>query len=302
MTNEKKPDQLEIEKIKLERLKVYGKIITVLISISIGTFGVAYINNNLQNKKLEGQMRMEEMENLGKFLDYALKKDVTERIRFADYFAKLTISDKVRGRWGEYLKGLKALQTDEEKSKEKLEAAQKAGDSEKVKKLEIELAKLKAQTAPLPKEDEYLTNEKAERLYLDKDWKPRIYTENKFDVKTINDDKVVVDHATGLTWQQSGSKEFMTYDEARRYIAQLNRGKFAGYSNWRLPTLKEAITLLEQEKNSDRLFIGSEFDNKQGWIWTSDLYSASSAWVVTFGIGSCGYYDFYGNSYVRAVR
>ncbi len=218
MTDEKKPDNLEIEKIKLERLKVYGKIITVLISICIGTFGVAYINNNLQNKKLEGQMRMEEMENLGKFLDYALKKDVTERIRFADYFAKLTISDKVRGRWGEYLKGLKALQTDEEKSKEKLEAAQKAGDSAKVKKLEIELAKLTVQTAPLPKEDEYLTSKEAKRLYLDKDGKPKTYTVNDFEEKTIDGSNVVIDKATGLTWQQSGSKEYMNYDKARRYI------------------------------------------------------------------------------------
>ncbi len=197
---------------------------------------------------------------------------------------------------------MKSMQTDEVKSKEKLETAQKAGDSAKVNKLEIELAKLTVQTAPLHKDDEYLTIEKVTSLYLDKDWKPQVYTVNDFEEKTINGNNVVIDKATGLTWQQSGSKEYMNYDKARRYILQLNHDKFAGYNDWRLPMLKEAITLLEQEKISDGLFIDSKFDKTQKWIWTSDLYGASVAWVVYFSYGYC-YYGYFGlDNYVRAVR
>ena len=35
---------IEKERIKLERLKLYGKILTVFISIGLGTFAVAFIN------------------------------------------------------------------------------------------------------------------------------------------------------------------------------------------------------------------------------------------------------------------
>jgi hypothetical protein len=51
------------------------------------------------------------------------------------------------------------------------------------------------------------------------------------------------------------------------------------------------------------LYIDPTFDKQQQWIWTSDTYSASSAWVVVFGYGGCGYsFDFNYDSSVRAVR
>ena len=53
--------------------------------------------------------------------------------------------------------------------------------------------------------------------------------------------KLVIDHATGLMWQQGGSPKEMDYADAARYIRDLNNQKFAGYSDWRLPTLEEAM-------------------------------------------------------------
>jgi hypothetical protein len=52
---------------------------------------------------------------------------------------------------------------------------------------------------------------------------------------------VVVDTLTGLMWQQSGSKKVKSYKEAKEYIKKLNKKQFAGYNNWRLPTLEEAV-------------------------------------------------------------
>ncbi len=179
MTEKKKRDNLEIEKIKLARLKVYGKIITVLISIGIGTFGVAVINSKLQEKQLaqqalvnEATRQQAEMENLGKFLEHALKKDIIERIRFATYFAKVTIDEKARGRWGKYLDSLKALETERKQLEEQIRVAQEEGDSqpEDIKELKRDLDNLKRQMAPSPKDNEYMTSQKAEDyLILGKD-------------------------------------------------------------------------------------------------------------------------------------
>ena len=126
---------------------------------------------------------------------------------------------------------------------------------------------------------------------------------NNYEVK--HNGEVVFDSASGLMWQQSGSDEYMTYENAKAYVAQLH---YAGYSDWRLPTLEEAMSLMEPMKNSDDLYIDSLFDSKQKWIWTSDQYGASSAWVAGFSYGGCNFSDFYyyvndpTYFYVRAVR
>jgi len=113
--------------------------------------------------------------------------------------------------------------------------------------------------------------------------------------------KLVIDHATGLMWQQSGSANHMTYVDAEKYIRDLNNQRFAGYNDWRLPTLEEAVSLMEPKK-LDGLYLDSVFERKQSWIWTVDQESAGRAWVVDFGVGDClRFGDDYGY-FVRAVR
>ncbi len=127
---------------------------------------------------------------------------------------------------------------------------------------------------------------------------------NKFEEHIIKGDKVIRDRASGLMWEQYGSKEYMTYEDAKTYISKRNNDQFAGYNDWRLPTLEEAMSLVEPGLNSDNLYIDSIFDLKQRRIWTLDQYSASRAWVVDFDYGLCYYgYDVGGyDGYVRAVR
>ncbi len=113
--------------------------------------------------------------------------------------------------------------------------------------------------------------------------------------------KVIVDKTTGLMWQQSGSENYMVYSDAQEYIKELNRQEFAGYSDWRLPTLEEAMSLMEREKKNG-LYIDPVFERKQEWIWTADKESASRAWVVYFYGGGCYHSVLLDNIYVRAVR
>jgi hypothetical protein len=114
---------------------------------------------------------------------------------------------------------------------------------------------------------------------------------------------VVMDHATGLMWQQSGSTNLLTYADAEKYVSDLNAKRFAGYNNWRLPTLEEAMSLMEPtEKNGD-LYIDPVFDKTQRWIWTADKAdSAGVAWVADFSNGYCSHFRVTYSHFVRVVR
>jgi hypothetical protein len=110
--------------------------------------------------------------------------------------------------------------------------------------------------------------------------------------------EIVLDGATGLMWQQSGSQITMNFAGAENYIQLLNRERFAGYNDWHLPTLEEAMSLMEPEKENDDLYIDPIFDERQEWLWTADEESAGRAWYVYFINGSC----LRSGSFVRAVR
>jgi serine/threonine-protein kinase len=118
----------------------------------------------------------------------------------------------------------------------------------------------------------------------------------------LEDGKVVFDKTTGLTWQQSGSKEEIIYEKAERYIRDLNKKRFVGHNDWRLPTLEEAMSLMEPKKNKQGLYIDSVFDKEQSWIWTVDKESAGVAWVVSFYDGNRSNNPLDSSYYVRAVR
>ncbi|MDZ7359611.1 MAG: DUF1566 domain-containing protein [candidate division KSB1 bacterium] len=116
-------------------------------------------------------------------------------------------------------------------------------------------------------------------------------------------ESVVMDYATGLMWQQGGTEKSMGWKDAQEYIEKLNREKFAGYDDWRLPTLEEAMSLMEPKKMNGYLYIDPVFDPEPRWIWTADKKSAGRAWYVDFNFGGCVHYDIgYYGYYVRAVR
>ncbi len=91
-----------------------------------------------------------------------------------------------------------------------------------------------------------------------------------YERKLINGDVVIIDYATGLNWQQSGSAKTMSWAETNIYIDNLNSSKFAGYTDWRVPTIEELVSLVEFEINDDGLYIDPLFDSTQRWCGSSD--------------------------------
>ncbi len=160
MAEETETVRLETERMKSERLKVYGKIVTVLITVALGTFGVALINDSfqkrqleqqrmmneaeldLQQKKAEAERRQAEMKYLGDYLKFALEDDISKRLRFAEYFAILTVSPDLQERWKVYHADMEAALAEKQQLEAELLEARQAGDNQTQGKLESQLSML----------------------------------------------------------------------------------------------------------------------------------------------------------------
>jgi Protein of unknown function (DUF1566) len=59
------------------------------------------------------------------------------------------------------------------------------------------------------------------------------------------DGLTVYDNNTGLTWQQSNSDNKLSYSQALDYVGTMNAQNYAGFSDWRLPTIKQLYSLID---------------------------------------------------------
>jgi tetratricopeptide (TPR) repeat protein len=127
--------------------------------------------------------------------------------------------------------------------------------------------------------------------------------QHQYEEVTRQGEKLIIDHTTHLTWQKFSSEKNFKFARAQEYIRELNTQKYAGYNDWRLPTLEEAMSLMEPQKSY--MYINSLFFDTYS-IWTADTYpyspsAAEWGWYVEFSkglaVGDIGF------SYpVRAVR
>ena len=127
--------------------------------------------------------------------------------------------------------------------------------------------------------------------------------QHQYEPKIVNGCDVVIDHATALMWQYSGSQDRLTWMQAKEYVRQLNEVQFAGYSDWRLPTIEELSSLLEPQKLPGKLYIEPVFDPIQRICWSADIFdSSANVWFVYFEHGYVSNTDADSELYVRAVR
>lgn len=113
-------------------------------------------------------------------------------------------------------------------------------------------------------------------------------------------DSIISDKSTNLMWQRFGSQPNLTQAQANRYLINLNARNFSGYSDWRLPTLEEAMSLMEPEIING-LHIHRDFGRNQESIITSDKINEERAWFVYYKDGIADYYPLKDIT-IRAVR
>ncbi|MCP4112313.1 MAG: DUF1566 domain-containing protein [Desulfobacteraceae bacterium] len=128
-----------------------------------------------------------------------------------------------------------------------------------------------------------------------------VYDKNTIGVVEVCFTTTVKDAATGLMWDKAGSDNRMTFKGAQAYIESLNSKKFEGYNDWRLPTLEELASLLENKMVND-IYIDPVFKCNKEFYWTTAKRASGGVWLVDFGGGCVGWGYAEGICYVRAVR
>ena len=104
---------------------------------------------------------------------------------------------------------------------------------------------------------------------------------------TDNGNGTVLDRESGLMWMKGDSwvelGRLITWHESQKFIQEKNISKFAGYTNWRLPTAKDAHSLFSEDKvNTDKdgceIHIDPVFTQGGGYTtWTSETRAAKQA-------------------------
>ncbi|MFQ5483552.1 MAG: DUF1566 domain-containing protein [Nitrospinaceae bacterium] len=102
-----------------------------------------------------------------------------------------------------------------------------------------------------------------------------------------NGDGTVTDRETTLVWTREDTWQrdvrWVSWDEAAEYALTLGQSKFAGYSDWRLPSMEEGMSLLvEASVNKDKY-------GKEIYLDPAFPGEGLSTFWVQDGVGQDGY-------------
>jgi hypothetical protein len=139
-----------------------------------------------------------------------------------------------------------------------------------------------------------------------------------------NGDGTITDNNTGLMWEKlSSDGSIHDYIDTYPWIMAgwfkvwtLNNDEFAGYTDWRIPNVKELQSIVDYERSSPS--VDPVFDTGctpgctvttcsctwAGYYWSSTSYALNpvEAWIVNFSTGWNSVLDKDDNNLVRAVR
>ncbi|MEJ2693383.1 MAG: DUF1566 domain-containing protein, partial [Candidatus Thiodiazotropha sp.] len=87
-----------------------------------------------------------------------------------------------------------------------------------------------------------------------------------------NSDGTVTDYTTRLMWKSKASAD-VSRSDADRYVSTLNTKKYAGYSDWRLPTTEEMASLIDWHRYGATSYLDHNiFQMRSVKYMTADTY------------------------------
>ncbi|SHO48610.1 Lcl C-terminal domain-containing protein [Desulfopila aestuarii] len=97
-------------------------------------------------------------------------------------------------------------------------------------------------------------------------------------------DQTVVDLRTNLMWQRDGL-DINSIRQMRKAIAEVNEKGLAGYHDWRMPTVEEAMSLMESCQNSKGIYLHPCFSKNQPFIFVEARRKPGGYWFVDYKQG-----------------
>lgn len=145
---------------------------------------------------------------------------------------------------------------------------------------------------------------------------PPSYTKLDAQGNSLPDDAtnwaMVKNNVTGLIWAvktDDGSihdkaLEYNWSDAKDVFIAGLNDQNFGGFSDWRLPTLKELAGIVDYGRYGPAINTDYFPYTIRSYYWSSTTYAYNegNAWIVSFNSGIDNDYDKSDSCHARAVR
>jgi hypothetical protein len=132
-------------------------------------------------------------------------------------------------------------------------------------------------------------------------WSNKITDSSRFQL--VMDEEAVLDRETGLVWERSPDTTASNWSPAMSYCY---RKEVANRFGWRLPTVEELATLIDNSNANPTLPSGHPFNNIQSatgldryWTITTTDWITTFAWYVTFSNGTLNSEEKSGASYYR---
>ena len=131
-----------------------------------------------------------------------------------------------------------------------------------------------------------------------------------------NNDNTITDLTTGLMWKkclegvsgdacETGSLDSFTWQQALQQPGTVNsEGGFADYDDWRLPNIKELISIVEKQCYNPAINLNRFPNAPSSSVWSGSPGAdvADYAWYVDFNYGDSYNLYRYNDRYVRLVR
>jgi len=95
---------------------------------------------------------------------------------------------------------------------------------------------------------------------------------------------IIVDTRTGLMWQRSGL-DITSSRSLNRQLEQLNKEGLHAHHDWRLPSVEEAMSLMQPEANIKDIHLDTNFSKEQPFIFTSARRTPGGYWFVDYKHG-----------------
>jgi hypothetical protein len=97
-------------------------------------------------------------------------------------------------------------------------------------------------------------------------------------------EQTVIDLKTQLMWQRGGL-DINSIRHIRKEIETINAHGFAGYNDWRLPTLEEALSLMEHQANEKTMHLHPCFSKNQPFVFVEARRKPGGYWFVDYKQG-----------------